>query len=184
MSPTDVVTIRSVEPSDALGIARVRVAAWRAAYSALVPSPVLEALDPVADAVRFEKWIRSGVVDGYVATHDGLVVGFVLLRPSRDDDASEDTGEVPLFYINPGWWRRRIGTDLWQRVRELASARGFQDLTLWVLEGNDRARRFYEQCGFELDGAAKTDTRLADTPLREVRYRRRLDLQVSLSHRI
>jgi RimJ/RimL family protein N-acetyltransferase len=29
---------------------------------------------------------------------------------------------------------------------------GLDDITLWVLEGNQRARGFYEACGFKPDG--------------------------------
>ena len=39
---------------------------------------------------------------------------------------------------------------------------------MWVVEGNRRARRFYEREGLRLDGATKQDT-LAD--VRDVRYR-------------
>ena len=170
------VSIRPVEPGDATGMASVRVAAWRAAYRTLMPNHVLEALDPASDTLRFEKWLSSGVTDGYVATHDSQVVAFVLLRPSRDEDAGDVVGEIPLFYITPEWWRRRIGTDLWERALELAGSRGFREVSLWVLEGNTAARRFYEQCGFEVDGAVKTDFALTHTPLREVRYRRGVGL--------
>jgi hypothetical protein len=47
---------------------------------------------------------------------------------------------------------------------------GFGDAILWVLEGNDRAQRFYEIGGWVLDGAAK-DIVIAETSLAEVRYR-------------
>ena len=50
---------------------------------------------------------------------------------------------------------------------------GFSAATLWVLETNARARRFYESAGWAADGATKTDRR-GDIELREVRYRRAL----------
>jgi len=50
---------------------------------------------------------------------------------------------------------------------------GFADVTLWVLEGNTRARRFYELAGWIPDGAEKDDD-MAGTTIREVRYRREL----------
>jgi RimJ/RimL family protein N-acetyltransferase len=49
----------------------------------------------------------------------------------------------------------------------------FTTATLWVLEGNGRARRFYERAGWAPDGTHKDDV-LAGTPIREVRYRRSL----------
>jgi ribosomal protein S18 acetylase RimI-like enzyme len=54
------------------------------------------------------------------------------------------------------------------------AAAGYEQATLWVLDTNARARRFYEAAGFRADGAEKPDDRGTFT-LREVRYRRPLD---------
>jgi ribosomal protein S18 acetylase RimI-like enzyme len=51
--------------------------------------------------------------------------------------------------------------------------RGMTAVTLWVLEGNASARRFYERAGFTDDGARKTYPK---TEVPEVRYRIRLSL--------
>ncbi|MDQ2815654.1 MAG: hypothetical protein M3Z75_28380 [Actinomycetota bacterium] len=54
-------------------------------------------------------------------------------------------------------------------VAELARL-GYADVILWVLDGNDRARRFYALAGWAEDGAHKTDgSRGFD--ITEVRYR-------------
>ena len=45
-------------------------------------------------------------------------------------------------------------------------------MTLWVLKGNDRARRFYERLGYAHDGAEKRDTQTIGSPLDDVRYRK------------
>ena len=44
---------------------------------------------------------------------------------------------------------------------------------MWSFAANDRANAFYESCGFERDGAERTEERLRRHPL-EVRYRRSL----------
>jgi len=49
--------------------------------------------------------------------------------------------------------------------------RGFVEVTLWVLEENRNARRFYEKYGFTLDGGTRTYPK---TGVPEVRYRIRL----------
>ena len=46
----------------------------------------------------------------------------------------------------------------------------FDQATLWVLETNDRTRRFYQRFGWREDGATKTDA-VRGVELREVRYR-------------
>ena len=50
---------------------------------------------------------------------------------------------------------------------------GYKDATLWVLDSNRRARRFYEKAGWAEDGTTKMDDSLGIT-LSEVRYRIRL----------
>jgi ribosomal protein S18 acetylase RimI-like enzyme len=46
----------------------------------------------------------------------------------------------------------------------------YSDATLYVLEDNPRARRFYEREGWALDGVTKADEFLG-MPVPEVRYR-------------
>lgn len=53
----------------------------------------------------------------------------------------------------------------------MAVSESFSDVTLWVLDSNERARRFYELAGFAPDGATKEEV-MARTPVKEVRYRR------------
>jgi hypothetical protein len=49
----------------------------------------------------------------------------------------------------------------------------FNELTLWVLDSNVRARRFYEAGGWATDGVRKTDESRG-FPIAQVRYRRSL----------
>lgn len=56
---------------------------------------------------------------------------------------------------------------------ELLKKADWPVVTLWTLELNQRARRFYERAGFELDGARKQLT-IAGVELWEVRYRKEL----------
>jgi hypothetical protein len=65
-----------------------------------------------------------------------------------------------------------VGARLAGAVAELARL-GYADAILWVLDANDRARRFYALAGREEDSASKTDGgRVFD--IAEVRYRRTL----------
>lgn len=47
---------------------------------------------------------------------------------------------------------------------------GFEDVFLWVLEENVRARRFYERFGF-LETSDYLGNRIGGKDLREIRYR-------------
>lgn len=50
---------------------------------------------------------------------------------------------------------------------------GYRRATLWVLDGNERAQRFYEKLAWTADGAVRVDDR-GSFRLRELRYARLL----------
>ena len=62
----------------------------------------------------------------------------------------------------------RLGALLDAALAALAAS-GSSEASLWVLEDNARARRFYEARGWRADGAARPWH--TDLPLVEVRYR-------------
>ena len=84
---------------------------------------------------------------------------FCDLIRSRDADAKSTTGEISALYVSPGKW----GTGHWRELLRVAVVRvrekGFSELTLWVLDANQRARKFYEKFEFVLDGSEKEDDR-------------------------
>jgi RimJ/RimL family protein N-acetyltransferase len=59
-------------------------------------------------------------------------------------------------------------------------ARDFDEATLWVLEANRRARRFYEHAGWRRDGTNKFEEFLG-VHSEETRYRKRLSIARSCS---
>ena len=79
-------------------------------------------------------------------------------------------GELAAIYALPDVWGSGVGRRLMAAAVNVLHDAAFVDAILWVLEGNDRAQRFYEIGGWQLDGAAK-DVVIADIPLAEVRYR-------------
>ena len=155
--------VRAAAPEDAEAIARVHVRAWQVAYADVFPPDRLAELDVAA---RARQW-REGLEAEWTAlvTEDGL--GFASVGASRD---VEGEGELYAIYVDPDSWGAGHGRALMEAA--LASLRddGFEQATLWVLEDNPRARRFYERAGWRLDGAAKEDEFLGTT-VREVRYR-------------
>jgi hypothetical protein len=58
-----------------------------------------------------------------------------------------------------------------EEAEEALATTGRHDLALWVLEGNDRARRFYERADWRGDDGMKP---FGDSGLYEVRYRKQV----------
>jgi GNAT superfamily N-acetyltransferase len=171
-------SVRPAALADAEGIGLVHVRSWQSAYQGKMPQDHLDGLDP---ARRAEVWrrimeetepSRGGVL--VAVAEGGGITGFASFGPSRDSDTDPQvTGEVFAIYADPDAWGTGAGRALMaSTVAELARL-GYADAILWVLDTNNRARRFYALAGWEKDGANKADgSRGFD--ITEVRYRRTL----------
>jgi GNAT superfamily N-acetyltransferase len=166
--------VRRAEVGDAAAIARVHVGTWQVAYRGLVPQDYLDRLDPEqrrevwARGLATSRWPRSGTL---VTEGDDGIVGFVHIGPSRDDDADPTVGEVAAIYALSSVWGTGVGRVLMDAALAGLGEAGYAQATLWVLETNTRARRFYAAAGWRPDGAVKVDA-TRGFPLPEVRYRR------------
>lgn len=168
------IVVRDAGVEDADEIARVHVGTWQSAYRGLMPG---EFLDGLSIEQRAQGW-RQALTDGdpylpdqkiWVAESNRRIAGFCTVGPSRDGDATESTGELYAIYVDAGQWDTGVGVALVRRALKELSAR-FTEATLWVLDSNDRGRRFYEKGGWRPDGATKDDDR-GSFVLHEVRYR-------------
>jgi len=154
MAKTGILRIRPAVAGEARAIAAVHVDSWRAAYRGLLPD---SSLDRLSVDERERQWIetlgeasdRSGVI---VAEEGGVVVGFASWGPSRDEDAGEHTGEVPAIYLDPATVGTGVGRELFDAATRALRQAGYARATLWVLQVNERARRFYERAGWSWDG--------------------------------
>jgi len=172
------VSIRDARPDDAEEIAKVHVETWQSAYRDILPAEFLCGLSANLD--RRTDWWREQIGSAqpprhtFVAVDDGELVGFADIGPSRGSDADPlRVGELNAIYVLPSAWGRGVGQALMAETIARLGAAGFSLATLWVLEGNHRARRFYEAAGWDADGSVK-DEAIGDVVGREVRYRMEL----------
>jgi len=173
--PGMTVQVRDATPDDATRIAEVHVESWQGAYRGLIPQEVLDRLE--VSAARVGGWQRNietapGMV--LVADADRPVIGFAHVGPTRDQDGDPArTGELTTIYLLPAYWGRGTGRLLMDAAVSRLAAAGYTDATLWVLDTNERARRFYAAAGWIFDGTARVEER-GSYSLSEVRYRRPL----------
>jgi GNAT superfamily N-acetyltransferase len=86
------------------------------------------------------------------------LLGFASYSPSRDSDADPGrVGEISAIYLLPSAWDKGIGRQLMDATLACLATAGFTQVTLWVLDSNVRARRFYEAGGWSADGGQKLD---------------------------
>jgi len=170
--------VRAARVEDAERIAEIHVLGWQGGYRGLMPQDYLDGLDPAQrlprriQSLQGADWSQGGCF--VVADDEGVLAGFADVGRSRDDDADPDrVGEVRAIYLSPDAWGKGLGRGLMAAALTHLARLGYEQVTLWVLETNARARRFYEAAGFCSDGAVKIDDSLGFS-LQEVRYRRGL----------
>jgi ribosomal protein S18 acetylase RimI-like enzyme len=167
--------LRLATIEDAETIATIHVCAWRFAYEGIVPAQYLASLCVQERANLWQRVIseQHGSVLLALAPHGE--VGFISFGPSRDNDGKEKA-EIYAIYVLPEFWNQGIGRELLEAAERSVEARKFIAVTIWVLEKNTLARRFYEARGFRLDAAQKEET-IGGLLLAEVRYEKRMPYQ-------
>jgi GNAT superfamily N-acetyltransferase len=181
--------VRMAGEGDAGGIAAVHVRAWQAGYRELLPDALLDALSVGERELQWRErlsgaspeWVRTLVAVELADAADPLVGFCSLAAPSRDADAGPRTAEIAALYVAPERWGEGIGEALMHATFELLACRGgrWELLTLWMLEGNDRALAFYSRFGFAPDGARRDDTLTGPTGQRAAAPHIRLSAALS-----
>jgi ribosomal protein S18 acetylase RimI-like enzyme len=191
------VQLREARRGDELMVAELHVRSWQEAYSGLMPAEFLAGLDPEDRAGRYTfgstdeggattllavgggegdggdpSLTKGEVRPGSPPSPFERLEGFVTFGASRDQDA-RGLGEVYALYVDPGRYRGGVGRMLMVAARERLAEEGFDEAVLWVLQGNDRARAFYEGEGWRPDGASRVENPY-DIVSTVDRFRRRL----------
>jgi GNAT superfamily N-acetyltransferase len=164
--------VRPALPADADAIGHMHVRSSRAAYTGLLPDA---AFDDEAQRRMWRDGLASERPPGsatFVAVLDDAVVGVANVRAARGE--ASGTGELTHIYLDPDCWGHGVGRALLARAEESLRESGFREAVLWVVDGNERAERFYRAAGWALDGG-----RVLDEPggarVPRVRYRKALE---------
>ena len=149
--------LRLATIEDAETIATIHVRTWQTVYEAIIPAQHLASLSIQKRANLWRRTIseRHGTVLLALASHGE--VGFISFGPSRDKDGNEKA-EIYAIYILPKFWHQGIGGELLDEAERRIKDNHFIAVTLWVLEKNALARRFYEARGFRRDTSRKEET--------------------------
>lgn len=167
--------IRHARRDDWLAAARINVRGWQHAYRGAMDDEFLASMVPE----EWSEW-RShrygnplpGVAH-LVEIVAGTLVGYCDVGPARSEDDSV-SGELYAIYVEPDLIGCGHGRPLIAAARAVLATMGHGQAELWVLAGNERARRFYEADGWRHDGRTKTED-FGGSEILEVRYVR--DLQ-------
>jgi len=166
-APAGTPTLRGATTADAGALAEVFVAAWRDAYPGVIDGAILEALD----AGEVADWLGNLLASSSQRTllaedPPGAVAGFVRFG---EDPGDSRVGHVYALYTHPRASGRGIGRRLLEHAIEELARGGPRPVSLWVFEGNERARRLYAAAGFAPDGARRVEPQYGAQEIRLVR---------------
>ena len=159
------VTIRPVEPGDALGLSRVQIDTWRDAYVGVLPDDTLLDLDEMRAAVRWTRIVGTLKAPEVVAVADYecSIVGFChggLGRKTISDviDRDGSVAEVYAMYVDPSFQGLGLGRALLADVARRLISHGFESLVLTTLaEHRSGAAGQNHRLGTELGDPRRVD---------------------------
>jgi len=149
------IAIRLAVRADASKIAEVHMRSWEVAYKDIIPADFIRE----KNASRLALWcqlITDENTTKYVIQTDGLIIGFMSIDQARDDDLNDNCYELQAIYLHPDYFRLGAGTHAVTFAFNTARRLGKSNIVVWVLEKNTSSIKFYENCGFIVDGKTQT----------------------------
>lgn len=156
--------------ADAERIATLHLASWRVAYRGLVPDLFLDSLTLEAQTASWLPKLEAAETTVLLAEDDNAQVGFCAVGPSADEDTDPSVWLIANLHVAPERRGQGVGGPLFDAAVNLAHAAGARTVTLWVIDGNWPARRFYEKKGMTLDGARRVRTHPPGVDVTLLRY--------------
>jgi GNAT superfamily N-acetyltransferase len=178
------VVIRSASTADAAQIAAVMRDSWLAAYDGIIAPAIIDRATAPDGGARVRQSFRTRPWQRMIAAVEADIVGYASFGPERDvlevpwpypltsAGSGGQVAELYALYVHPSRWSTGTGRALMDQVLAKVRTAGYACITLWVLEANARARRFYQRAGFAPDGARHVLDDLGGVT--EIRYRRAL----------
>jgi len=141
------IQIRKAEINDATNIAKVHAKSFIAANREKITSTTRAEL---GSADYYERWkarLSGNQCLTYIAEYSQKVVGLItVVYPNQS------TAEILYLYVDPVYWRHRIGKRLFSFVIRLLRKQKFTSVIIWVSKTNPHARAFYISQGAFPDG--------------------------------
>ncbi|MBC8946570.1 GNAT family N-acetyltransferase [Xenorhabdus indica] len=140
--------IRKACVYDVMKIALLHVKSWQAAYKHIIPEKKLGKLSVHEKAKSWYKRLNrsdTGFPKTLIAEYGDEIFGFCSFGVSRDDP---NTGSIFAIYFYQNYWGMGYSQKLIYSALGELKLSGFKFVTLWVIEDNFRALKFYEKIGF------------------------------------
>ena len=160
--------IREATIHDAARIAEIDAVSSRCAYQNVLPDECLRDLTAGNRIPVYQRWITEKRFGIYVYEDPGtgIIRGIMGIGMSEDED-KKGAFELHLLYVDPDYLRMGIGSEMLRFFEQKGRNLACPEFVVWILEGNEIGRRFYEKNQYAPDGKEKIFQRWNR---REIRY--------------
>ncbi|MFA5536584.1 MAG: GNAT family N-acetyltransferase [Bacillota bacterium] len=141
------IRIRIADIQDAVSMSIVHADSWKKAYQGLLPDEYLNGIRDTRWVDMLTKGLEDNTMKAWVATIRDKIIACTCVGNSRYQ-GYEGQLELISIYVLPEYWNLGTGTLLINKVLEYALNNNYLEVGLWVLDGNNRAIRFYEKNDF------------------------------------
>jgi ribosomal protein S18 acetylase RimI-like enzyme len=151
------VNIRYANKDDAQAFGLIYSQSYQAAFRGIIPDKILN--DVFSPEKRSEGLLRELSTGSHISAilfKDDIAAGILTYGSSKDIDLNNSYIEILRIYIQPSYWGQNLGAELMAWGLDKLQQQGCAKVTLWVIEENMRARKFYEKLGFVQDGVTRT----------------------------
>lgn len=147
----DDILVREAEKRDIEAMAEVIADSWNMAYKTLISEEDMKLFtNPVRRAELLkERFDRNDPV--YVLLFLRAIKG-VCSAQKYENAGFHNTAEIDQLYFSPSAIGRGFGGILLEHMLNILKGKGFKQVVLFVMEGNERAIGFYSRFGFKPDG--------------------------------
>lgn len=157
--------VRKVTQNDDFdAIGNIYSSSWKAAYQGIVPQDYLDSLD----GSHWSAALRDGEREAFVVMDGKKYAGSSSIGAARDEEMA-GWGEIISIYLLPEYFGCGYAELLLECAVNALREKGYNDIYLWVLDKNIRARNFYEKHGFVMNTDHATIT-IGGKELAEIRY--------------
>ncbi len=137
------IEVRPAVPEDLEGLQHVANLTWRQTYAGLIPDTDISAFLEQAYSLKRLEAALDVLGDGLiVASQQSQLIGYAQAGVNSNGKA-----ELFAIYVLPEFHGAGTGLRLWQQATSHFANLGFETFIVWVLDGNQQARQFYERQG-------------------------------------
>lgn len=151
--------VRKADAEDSTVVGEVHSSAWKSAYRGIIPDDYIDSDTASKRTEEFLESLKDDKCTYFILEESGNAAGIVKTREENN------TLEIESIYILNECRGKGVGRQFMDFIK---TYKPYDCITLWVLEANTKARRFYEQNGFVLNGDTRTIKRGIE--LKQLRY--------------